>query len=51
MKLALLIEDDKDADIDGTKVDFNDRDTYEFLFKEYWELMKKKRGFDSRTCP
>ncbi|XP_022942556.1 uncharacterized protein At5g08430-like [Cucurbita moschata] len=44
LQLTLLIEDGKDVDIDGTKVDFNDRETYEFLFKEYWELMKKKQG-------
>ncbi|XP_022136877.1 uncharacterized protein At5g08430-like isoform X2 [Momordica charantia] len=48
LKLALLIENGEDVDSDGTKIDFNDSETYEFLFKEYWELMKVKEGLTAK---
>ncbi|XP_038682218.1 zinc finger CCCH domain-containing protein 19-like isoform X2 [Tripterygium wilfordii] len=44
LTLALLIEDKKDVDFDGKKIDFNDKDTYEFLFKSYWDIVKVEEG-------
>ncbi|TYH23050.1 hypothetical protein ES288_A04G179600v1 [Gossypium darwinii] len=44
LELALLIEDKKNVNANGVKVDFNDRETYEFLFKGYWEWVKEKEG-------
>ncbi|XP_058097591.1 uncharacterized protein LOC131242759 isoform X3 [Magnolia sinica] len=44
LRLALLIEENLDVDSDGGKVDFNDTETYEFLFKEYWDLIKQHEG-------
>ncbi|XVE94221.1 hypothetical protein REPUB_Repub01dG0263100 [Reevesia pubescens] len=48
LELALLIEDKKDVNSNGVKVDFNDRETYEFFFKSYWELVKEKEGLTSK---
>ncbi|WRX16036.1 SWIB/MDM2 domain - like 7 [Theobroma cacao] len=47
LELVLLIEDKKDANSNGLKVDFNDRETYEFFFKGYWKLVKEKEGLTS----
>ncbi|KAF9614910.1 hypothetical protein IFM89_021340 [Coptis chinensis] len=44
LNLVLLIEENVDVDSDGGKIDFKDRDTYECLFKEYWELIIEKEG-------
>ncbi|CAN6328195.1 unnamed protein product [Urochloa humidicola] len=42
--MAIMIEKNVDVDSDGERVDFNDRATYEFLFKEYWEIVRDKEG-------
>ncbi|XP_061360513.1 uncharacterized protein At5g08430-like [Gastrolobium bilobum] len=45
-KLAFLIEENADVDSDGVKIDFKDRDTYEGLFSEYYEVIKRKEGLN-----
>ncbi|XP_069145290.1 uncharacterized protein [Solanum lycopersicum] len=46
LKLALLLEEDRNIDSDGEIADFRDRETYECLFREYYELVKEKEGID-----
>ncbi|XP_039018875.1 uncharacterized protein At5g08430-like isoform X1 [Hibiscus syriacus] len=48
LELALLIEDKKDVNSSGVKVDFNDTATYEYLYKCYWEVLKEKEGLTSQ---
>ncbi|XP_020096533.1 uncharacterized protein At5g08430-like isoform X3 [Ananas comosus] len=42
LRLTILIEKNVDVDSDGGKVDFKDSETYEFLFKDYWAIVKDK---------
>ncbi|KAG8043175.1 hypothetical protein GUJ93_ZPchr0010g8733 [Zizania palustris] len=44
LRMAIMIEKNVDVDSDGQRVDFSDRETYEFLFKEYWDIVKDKEG-------
>ncbi|CAL4893646.1 unnamed protein product [Urochloa decumbens] len=44
LRMAIMIERNVDVDSDGERADFNDRATYEFLFKEYWEIVRDKEG-------
>ncbi|KAH6813870.1 hypothetical protein C2S51_022888 [Perilla frutescens var. frutescens] len=46
LKLASLIEDRKDYNSDGENVDFRDRETYEGLFMEYYNIIKEEEGFE-----
>ncbi|XP_052115500.1 uncharacterized protein At5g08430 isoform X2 [Arachis duranensis] len=54
IKLAILIEENVDIDSDGVryspkgKVDFKDPSTYECLFSEYYENIKRKEGLKSQ---
>ncbi|XP_020579316.1 uncharacterized protein At5g08430-like isoform X1 [Phalaenopsis equestris] len=44
LRLAKLVEDCADSDSDEEKVDFDDRNTWEFLFKDYWPIVKRQEG-------
>nr|XP_020166632.1 zinc finger CCCH domain-containing protein 44 isoform X7 [Aegilops tauschii subsp. strangulata] len=44
LRLGIMIENNIEIDSDGERVDFSDRSTVEFLFKEYWEIIIKKEG-------
>ncbi|KAL6877191.1 hypothetical protein ACP4OV_012862 [Aristida adscensionis] len=44
LRMAIMIERNVNVDSDGERVDFSDRETYEFLFKDYWEIIKEKEG-------
>ncbi|KAK4438392.1 hypothetical protein Salat_0173500 [Sesamum alatum] len=47
LKLVLLIEENKNYDSDGERVDFTDHETYEGLFMEYYMTIKREEGFES----
>ncbi|MCD9639629.1 hypothetical protein HAX54_024277 [Datura stramonium] len=49
LKLALLVEEDRNIDSDGESVDLRDRETYEGLFREYYEIVREKEGFDKTS--
>ncbi|KAJ6816360.1 uncharacterized protein M6B38_416370 [Iris pallida] len=42
LKLAKMIEENRHVDSDGEEVNFKDATTYEFLFKDYWEIVKNE---------
>ncbi|TVU19438.1 hypothetical protein EJB05_35588, partial [Eragrostis curvula] len=44
LRTAIMIERNVDVNSDGERADFSDRATLEFLFKDYWEIMKDKEG-------
>ncbi|XP_060167592.1 uncharacterized protein At5g08430-like [Lycium barbarum] len=49
LKLALLVEEDRDIDSEGESVDLKNRETYEGLYREYYEIVKEKEGFDKNS--
>ncbi|KAE9616091.1 putative chromatin regulator PHD family [Lupinus albus] len=46
-ELVLIIEQNLEQDSEGNKLTLNDRETYECLFKEYWEIVKDKEKLTS----
>ncbi|XP_045795017.1 zinc finger CCCH domain-containing protein 19-like [Trifolium pratense] len=44
VEIVKIIELNLDHDSEGKKIDLDDRETYECLFKEYWEIVKRKEG-------
>ncbi|XP_073226041.1 uncharacterized protein At5g08430-like isoform X2 [Cicer arietinum] len=49
-KLASLLEKKADVDSDGEKIDFEDQETYECYFQEYYKFIKKKEGLNSQNA-
>ncbi|XP_054804207.1 uncharacterized protein At5g08430-like isoform X2 [Prosopis cineraria] len=47
LELVFIIEKNLDRDSEGNKISLVDRETYEALFKEYWEIIKVKEGLTS----
>ncbi|XP_028800624.1 uncharacterized protein At5g08430-like [Neltuma alba] len=48
LRLARLVEENADVDSDGEKIDFKDQDTYEFLFSDYYKIIKEQEGWNSQ---
>lgn len=44
LRLAKMVEENKHVDSEGEEVDFSNTETYEFLFKDYWEIVKDQEG-------
>ncbi|KAK4273586.1 hypothetical protein QN277_021960 [Acacia crassicarpa] len=47
LELVFIIENNLDHDSEGNKINLNDRETVEALFKEYWDIIKLKEGLTS----
>ncbi|XP_065874522.1 uncharacterized protein At5g08430 [Euphorbia lathyris] len=46
LELVLLVEEKDNLDSDGGKIDLRDRNTFECLFLEYWDIIKEKEGLN-----
>ncbi|XP_031286855.1 uncharacterized protein At5g08430-like [Pistacia vera] len=44
LELVVLIEEKKDVNSIGEKIDFYAKDTIEFYFNGYWQIVKEKEG-------
>ncbi|KAL8159158.1 hypothetical protein V2J09_000695 [Rumex salicifolius] len=44
LKLAMMVEEGINVDSEGEEADFNDRESMEGLFKEYWEIVRDKEN-------
>ncbi|MQL83389.1 hypothetical protein Taro_015911, partial [Colocasia esculenta] len=42
LKLLILAEENAEVDSDGCKLDFGNTETSEFLFKDYWHIIKEQ---------
>uniref|UniRef100_A0A1D1YNG2 Uncharacterized protein At5g08430 n=1 Tax=Anthurium amnicola TaxID=1678845 RepID=A0A1D1YNG2_9ARAE len=42
LKLLILAEENADVDSDGGKLNFRDTETGEFLFKDYWNIIREQ---------
>ncbi|KAL2345826.1 hypothetical protein Fmac_007111 [Flemingia macrophylla] len=47
LEIVNIVEQNLDHDLEGNKINLDDRETYECLFKEYWEIIKEKEGLSS----
>ncbi|KAL5061171.1 hypothetical protein RYX36_032775 [Vicia faba] len=44
LEIVEIVELNLDQDLEGNKISLDDRETYECLFKEYWEIVKVREG-------